>query len=379
MSMMIDGIDFQELESEKYWSFPKSFKGDPKEETRNMIFSGNYIGARKMDGAYYRFIKDMDGNMRLQGRSKSVSGEYLDKLDHVPHLLSYFENLPNGTCLLGEIYFPRNEGSSNVTTIMGCLAPKAVERQAKGPKLHYYIFDVWAYAGKSKMNTKIEDRVRLLDDMYNDWADDANNERYPGVAYVEFARYHTGADLWNLLQCTLEVGGEGIVMTKMGTVPSPGKRTARKTLKVKKEISENIDCFFTGRGTTPTRLYTGKEIESWKYWQDIRTGNKIEGALYKDYKNGGTIEPVTKPFFYGWVGSMEIGVLKDGIIYPIGYLSGLADEIKSDPGAQAMKCIEVTAMEILPDTGALRHGKLERFRPDLSPEDCTYEKLKNCI
>ena len=99
MSMLIDGIDFQNLEAEKYWSFPKSYKKDPKEETRNMIFSNNYIGARKMDGAYYRFIKDMDGNMRLQGRSKSVSGEYLDKLDHVPHLLPYFESLPNGTCL----------------------------------------------------------------------------------------------------------------------------------------------------------------------------------------------------------------------------------------------------------------------------------------
>ena len=389
MSMLIDGIDFQELEAEKYWSFPKSFKGDPKEETRNMIFSGNYMGARKMDGAYYRFIKDMDGNMRLQGRSRSVSGEYLDKLDHVPHLMSYFENLPNGTCLLGEIYFPKNEGSSNVTTIMGCLAPKAIERQEKGPKLHYYIFDVWAYAGKSKMNMKIEDRVRLLDDMYNDWADDANHERYPGVAYVEFAGYWTGKDLWELLQKTLSIGGEGIVMTKMGTVPSPGKRTARKTLKVKKEISENIDCFFTGRGTTPTRIYTGKEIESWKCWQDIRTGNKLEGALYKDYKDGATIEPITKPFFYGWAGSLEIGVLRkhvvgdnDGLlcpeypgyrIFPIGFLSGLTDEIKSDPGAQRMKCIEVTAMEIL-ETGGIRHAKLERFRPDLAPSDCTYEK-----
>ena len=60
MSMLIDGIDFQNVEAEKYWSFPKSFKGDPKEETRNMIFSGNYMGARKMDGAYYRFIKDME-------------------------------------------------------------------------------------------------------------------------------------------------------------------------------------------------------------------------------------------------------------------------------------------------------------------------------
>ena len=373
MSMMIDGIDFQELEAEKYWSFAKSFKGDPKEETRNMIFSGNYLGARKMDGAYYRFIKDMDGNMRLQGRSKSVSGDYLCKLDHVPHLLPYFERLPNGTCLLGEIYFPKNEGSSNVTTIMGCLIPKAIERQEKGEKLHYYIFDVWAYDGKSYMNTKMEDRVARIDEMYNEWADDANHERHSAIGYVEFAHYYEGKELWTRLQGILANGGEGIVMTKKGTVPQPGKRPARKTLKVKKELQENIDCFFTGRGTPPTRIYSGKEIETWKYWQNMRTGEKIEGQLYKDYKDGVALEPLTKPAFYNWAGSLEIGVLKDGEVYPIGFLSGLADEIKADPGAQRMKCIEVAAMEIL-ETGGIRHGKLMRFRPDLEPSDCTYEK-----
>ena len=363
MSMIIDGIDFQELDAEKFWSFPKSFKGDPKEETRNMIFSGNYIGARKMDGAYYRFIKDMDGNMRLQGRSRSVSGEYLDKFDHVPQLMEFFNELPNGTCLLGEIYFPKNEGSSEVTKIMGCLTPKAIERQAKGDKLHYYVFDIWAWEGKSYMNKKCEYRFDELN---------ACARAYP-FKYVEWAEYFSGKELWDLLQRTLEDGGEGIVMTKMGTAPSPGKRTARKTLKVKKEISENIDCFFTGRGTAPTRLYTGKEIGTWKYWQDIRTGAKMEGALYNEYRNGATIEPVTKPFFYGWAGSLEIGVLKDGEVFSIGYLSGLEDAIKADPGAQAMRCIEVTAMEIL-ETGGIRHAKLERFRPDLAPTDCTYEK-----
>ena len=373
MSMMIDGIDFQNVEAEKYWSFPKSFKGDPKEETRNMIFSGNYMGARKMDGAYYRFIKDMDGNMRLQGRSKSVSGEYLDKLDHVPHLLPYFESLPNGTCLLGEIYFPNNEGSSNVTTIMGCLAPKAIERQQKGDKLHYYIFDVWAYDGTSYMNKTIEDRIYELNEIYNNWADDGNHERPNAITQIDFATYYEGEALWEQLQKILAAGGEGIVMTKKGTVPSPGKRTARKTLKVKKELSENIDCFFTGRGTKPTRLYSGKEIQTWKYWENMRTGNKVEGEFYKDYAAGALYEPVTKPYFYGWAGSLEIAVLKHGMVYPIGFLSGLTDEIKADPSAQRMKCIEVTAMEILP-TGGIRHAKLERFRPDLAPIDCTYEK-----
>lgn len=391
--MIIDGIDFKNLESEKYWSFPKSFKGNSKEETRNMIFSGNYLGARKMDGAYYRFIKDMDGNMRLQGRSKSVSGEYLDKLDHVPHLLPYFESLPNGTCLLGEIYFPNNEGSSNVTTIMGCLAPKAVERQTKGPKLHYYIFDVWAWDGVSCLTDCLESRIELVNNMYNDWCDDGNNERPNAITQIDFATYYEGKELWEQLQKILADGGEGIVMTKKGTVPSPGKRTARKTLKVKKELQENIDCFFTGRATAPTRLYSGKEIKTWKYWQNIRTGEKIEGEMFKDYQSGVAIEPVTKPYFHGWAGSLEIGVLvphtpgaNDGLlcpeypeyrIHPIGYLSGLSDEIKANAMSQRLKCIEVSAMEIFPDTYALRHGKLERFRPDLSPKDCTLEKNFN--
>lgn len=73
----IDGIDFHNLDAEKYWTFAKSYKGNSKEETEYMIKSGNYVGSLKQDGHYARFIKDEDGNMMLQGRSKSVSGEYL--------------------------------------------------------------------------------------------------------------------------------------------------------------------------------------------------------------------------------------------------------------------------------------------------------------
>lgn len=391
MGNLIDGINFFELESEKFWSFPKSYKKNSKAETKQMIFSGNYIGSRKMDGAYYRFIKDMDGNMVLQGRSRSVNGTFLDKLDHVPHLSYFFNNLPNGTCLLGEIYFPNNEGSNKVTTIMGCLTDKAIKRQEVGDKLHYYIFDVWAYNGYSLMNTPFEERIKYLDrikgDIYYICGNGAQDQMkmYPHgeeatlkkiIPEIDFAKYYSGEKLWDELHHILEIGGEGVVITKRDSLPQPGKRTARKTLKIKKEIAQTIDCFFTGKAAAPTRQYNGKEIQTWKYWEDLRTGEKLEGIFYDDYFNGRAIEPITKPYFYGWAGSLEIGVirLKDNKIIPIGWLSGLTDEIKSNWKDYKNKPIEVTAMEFTEDR-ALRHGKLVKFRPDLTFEDCNYEKI----
>lgn len=366
----IDNIDFHELPAEKFWSFPKSYKKDIKEETRNMIFSGDYIGSRKMDGAYYRFIKDMDGNMVLQGRSRGVSGDFLDKYDWVPQLHPFFESLPNGTCLLGEIYFPENEGSSNVTKIMGCLMQKARERQEKGDKLHYYIFDVWAFNGESFLEKKIEDRINTLIDIEAEYVSE----------YVEVAAYFEGNELWEQLQLILENGGEGVVITKKGTIPEPGKRKARKSLKIKKEISNTIDCFFTGKGTEPTKEYTGKELETWPYYINTITDERLEvKEHYREYMTGSPIIPVTKPYYYGWAGSLEIGVVKGDKVVPIGLLSGLSDDLKSRPTAQKGKTIEVSCMELqYHDDGrqpGLRHAKFVQFRPDKNWKECKWEDI----
>lgn len=365
----IAGIAFHELESEKYWSFPKSYKKDPKTETRNMIFSGDYLGARKMDGAYYRFIKDNEGNMSLQGRSRGVAGSFLNKIGHVPHLHKFFEKLPNGTCFLGEIYFPEKEGSSNVTTIMGCGEEKAIARQNTGPKLHYYIFDVWAWEGQSFMSIPCETRFHNI----GAFSKIFNNE------YVEWAKYYEGAELWEQLEIILECGGEGIVMTKKGTHPEPGKRPARKTLKVKKELANTIDCIFTGKATPPTHEYNGKELETWQYWENTLSGEKKQGNYFRAYMNGEPWIPVTKPYFNDWAGSLEIGLVKGDKVIPIGYLSGLADEIKANVEKYKGAPIEVSAMEIqYHEDGrqpGLRHAKLVRFRPDLSITECNWEKV----
>lgn len=357
-------IDFRNLPVQKYWTFGANAKIDPKVEAKNMIFSGEYIGSRKMDGAFYKFWKDENGNMELLGRSKSVNGDYLNKIDWVPHLHSFFNELPNGTCLIGEIYFPNNEGSHNVTTIMGCLKDKAIARQNAGAKLHYYIFDVLAFNGMSLLDQPIGFRVETL----------KMAEKVHKSEYVEWAKYFEGKELWDELQKILASGGEGVVITKKGTCYQPGKRPARQTLKIKRELQETIDCFFTGRISAPTRLYTGTTLPSWTYWENVKTGEKYLEVLYKEYLNGEPIEPVTKSYFFGMAGSLEIGVLKDGKVHPLGWLSGLSDEIKSNYKEYKGKCLEVGAMQFT-DDGALRHAKMIQLRPDLTIQDCTWEKL----
>ena len=355
MENYIDGIDFYNVEPQKYWTPPASWAPErKKQEVRDAIFSGEYVGARKMDGAFYKFLKDEDGNMKLLGRSKSVSGEYLNKIDWVPQLHSFFESLPNGTCLIGEIYFPNNEGSNHVTTIMGCLKDKALARQVSGDKLHYYIFDVLAYEGKSLLKTNIEDRLENFG-----WLN--------STKYIEIADYFEGKELWDVLQIVLADGGEGIVITKKGTCYQPGKRPARQTFKVKKELQETIDVVILG-ANPPTREYSGKEIMTWRLWEDLRTGEKLEGQLYKDYSDGVAIEPVTKTYWNGWAGSLIIGMRKDDKIITVGSLSGMAEEVLSHWEDYKGKVAEISGMQIM-ETGGIRHPRFIQWRPDLTARD----------
>ena len=105
-------------------------------------------------------------------------------------------------------------------------------------------------------------------------------------------------ELWNMIQKTLASGGEGGVIIHKDSKYQPGKRSTKVSLKIKKELQDTIDCFFTGRISSPARDYTGKDIENWKYWENIKTGEKLQGALYNDYFNGTMpIEPVTKNYW----------------------------------------------------------------------------------
>lgn len=360
----INGYDFYNMKAEKYYAPTKN--QNIQELVRNAVFSGDYIGSRKVDGHWYMIIKDEDGNLIFRGRTESVNGGYHNKINHVPHLRDEFEKLPNGTVYLGELYFASKEGSRNVTTIMGCLEKKAVERQEKGEKLSFYVFDCLAYDGDNLMGQGLKLRSRML-------------HIFSNSDYIKVANYINGERLLEYISYCRAQDWEGVVLQRADGVYEPGKRPARKSIKVKKELDNEIDCFLTGVYKPSTWEYTGKEIETWTYWWDDKNERKMEGLFYEDYSRGLPIVPITKGAFYGWAGAVEIGVVKNEEIVPIGWISNVTEEIKTQivqkDSPLIHKVCKVSAMLIEHDTHALRHARIMEWRDDISWKDCTYEKV----
>ena len=369
MKGFINGYNFADLEVQKYFAPPASWSDEKKKcETRNRIFSGDWYGARKVDGALYVFLKDEDGNITLRGRSKSVNGEYLDKWDHLPQLEGWASEIPNGSCLLGEVYRPGDEGSKVTTTIMGCLTNKAIERQKEeSQKMHYYVFDVLAWDGESFLKKKAIDRFDFLITLWR---------AYPSK-YVEYAEYVSGSALWDTLQELLLDGFEGMVITKGDSYYEPGKRPSKTTLKVKQELKETIDCVVIG-ANPPTRISNTTEIINWTYWENSLTHEKMNGEFFNEYEKGLPIEPVTKNYFYGWCGSLKLGLYdEEGKMHHVGDLSGVTDEIKENWKDYIGKVVEISAMEITTNQQGgfgFRHPRMLGFR-EKNPQECTLAQI----
>lgn len=372
--IIIDGVRFDDMTPMKYWSFPKSYSKEKKKmEAFTAANSGQYIGARKMDGFWGMIVRDMEGQFHLRSRTESVNGGYTDKAEWIPWITEGLKNIPNGTVLIGEVYFPNNEGSRKITTVLNCLKEKCIKRQESGDKLNFYVFDILAFDGKDLIDTPIEKRVNtyLIDKL----APLVPNE------FVQIANYLEGPELWEMYQDVLAVGGEGIVITRKDCSYLCGKRTAHLTIKLKKELLDTIDAFVTGNYKVAKIEYEGKEIKTWKFWQNSKTGEKFCKECFDEYVSGATIEPITKAAYYGWASSIEFAVMRDGVVTPIAWISGITDEVKKDivenPERLKNKVAELTAMEIECISGvcSLRHGKIEKWREDKNPEDCDYSQL----
>ena len=391
----------RELEPEKYWSFPSNWSKEKREyEISNMISSGRYSFQLKTDGNYSAFCCDFDGDKRLITRGKSVkTGEYGIISDKVFFFEALSQAFEKPTRLIGEIYFDKGI-DKHVGSVLRSSTHKALSIQDKNyyqeisktykfsakdkrdienneffnTKLKMRIFDCWYFEGKNLIEEPWIKRQEYV-------LEAVKKINHPLVSAVKFKAMDEL--FYDELFKILAAGGEGIVAYLNSGKVEPGKRTARKTLKIKQELSQEIDCFICGT-EPPIREYTGKNLANWMYWEDIRTGNKIYGNHFLDYQLGElNIEPITKSYFNDWPGAIKCGVFdENNDIYVLCKCSGLTEdfkeELKNNYNQYHMMPIKITGMAISTSEGlSVRHPKLVSLREnDIELKDCSIEKIK---
>ena len=344
------------------------------------------LGTIKKDGYWETIIKE---NNQVYMFSRSVSkttGFYSEKIDNVPHLKNWaMKNLPNGTCLIGEAYYPGGT-SKDVTKILGCLSDKAIERQAGSyGNLHYYIHDLLKYNGYDYVVNQVPYSKRYSDlCMYID----IQAEHIPEVEV---------AGIWDSVYCNLAKvteqelldGEEGMVFRTESGLYLPGKRRPNIMFKIKESI-DTIDLVITDL-LDPEMRYTGKDVEHWPYWIEYNPENpeefwkipvaniKVSYVAYNHLPE--SYIPVTKAYYFGWKNAFELSAYdNNGTLVPVVRVaSGLTDQMREDiakhPDSYLGKVCSISAMSVDPQELSIRHPVFIDIRYDKDPKECKIKDI----
>ena len=346
----------QELYPEaKMYSAMKINKGTD-ELLKKVCESGTAFGQIKKDGYWYQFEKHEHYSYLFSRSASTVTKLQSEKSANVPHIMKALSVLPKDTILIGEIYYPGGS-SKTVTTIMGCLPKKAIERQnGKSGLIHYYIHDIIMFNGLDFVKNKVSnyDRYRILKKIFEKY-NLAND-------YIELAEAWTD-NLYSRVGTALAAGEEGMVIKVKDGIYEPDKRPLTM-LKAKKV--DFIDAVIIGF-EEPTKEYYGKEIQNWNYWIQNENGQPLA---------------VTKPYYMGWHNSrIKIGAYDNkGTLVEIGTIhSGISDEMKEDmtnnPNKYLNKVCSIQCMELDKKEHTIRHGFFKYMRDDKDIIDCQIEDI----
>ena len=372
-------MDLFSMEPMKYWAPASSMSAETKRQhLEQMITSGQYVWSEKFDGNWSRAIITKERvALQTRGISKKTGtyGEIQNKVFFWENVINAFSDT---TIILGEVFLPGGI-DKDCGSILRCLDDKARARQ-KDKKLEWRIFDVLALDGDILLDTPFEERIKLIPQVVKR----INNPLVSGIKYHEMDE-----NFFDDISNIFSRGGEGAVCAKKNMIYIPGKRGPHSwdTVKVKQEISADVDCFITGVEPA-VRDYTGKDIANWTMWEDERTGEKLLGNYFGEYQSGRSIRPISKGYYYEWPGAVYTSVYnKTGDIIPLCKVAGLTEELKTelrDNFDEWYMCpLTIGGMMVSTaqanDSGigiSIRHPYIKSIRKnDLNPEDCTLEKI----
>jgi ATP-dependent DNA ligase len=290
-----------------------------------MWLDSNWVAEEKYDGdrRIAQFVPAILGSrVRFTGTRESVDGTgFVEKTDNLPHLNRAPDSL-KGTVLDGEMTAPFAKDfpggkSKYVTAIMGSGALKAIAKQERAGWLTYVVFDCLYFQGMDVRGMTLDARRSYVLKALALWEKE----------YAVLVKKHTG-DKQAYFKQILRAGGEGVILKNIHHTYGNEKLW----VKVKGEWTADV-------------VITGFEPGKGKYSGTL-------GALV----------------FAQYVGKQ---------LTKMGTCSGMTDTLRDQIWHEKARydgwVIEVVHNGREP-TGAFRHPRFSRFRPDKSPKDCIYRE-----
>jgi len=282
----------------------------------SLLDNDRYIAEPKLDGARYMLYLDHDGSVHLYSRQRFPA---IDKAANVPHIAKPYPGF-EGTMLDGEIMLPGQEQLGDTTGIMNSLPAKAIATQEKVGKVKYHVFDILFLRGVDVRSKPLRERRELLAQTCRDM----NNHEaiWPVVQAKDKATY---------FRALVDAGQEGMVIKNLDASYGMGWVKCKR----RSDFSVVISGYQQGNGKYATTL-----------------------------------------------GAVLFSVYKDGKLVEVGKCSGMTDaerhDIWKNRDAYMGRVIDVFAQEVTKD-GRFRHPVWHRFRDDVEPATCTWEKTTDDV
>lgn len=300
----------------------------------------NVVADEKIDGCRYKMCN-----------GRFFSSDNIEKTANFPHLTIFFKqlNMPN-MFLDGEINYP-GKTSQFCTRVTGAKVEVAKSFQENNGPIHYTIYDILRLPNGTWLNGQPWNiRRKYLEYFYDTYVRGTVMEEF-----IHLTRYEID-DKVSFIDEILASGGEGVVLKRMDSVYYLGKKPMWTWMKVKQH--DQADLFIIGY-KEPKKEYSGGNIASWPYWREEK----------------GVQIPVTKFYYYNWIGAIKLGAYVNGEATHICDVSGLDENLRSkiseDRDAYIGKVVRVDYMETT-EAGYPRHPAFTNFHETKTAKECVW-------
>jgi ATP-dependent DNA ligase len=303
---------------------PAKARGTFSEELWDSPF---WSADEKYDGDR-RIAQFCKGAVRFTGsRESKKDGLLVEKTANVPHLNLAHGQL-TGTVLDGEMLAPwPGARSKDTCAVMGSKAARAIELQEKRGWLKFVVFDCLYFCGEDIRERPLYERRAAAVMALHKW----------GNVHTSFADVMMH-EKRSFLSQIWKRGGEGVILKKNDSKYGDEK----SWVKVKKELTVDV----------------------------VILGFQKPRALSKK-RSGETTE--TKWAARGLIGSFTYGMFRGAKLVELGTCSGMTDAEREAMTRHPRRYVgQVAELEcqLIEPSGALRHPRFVRMRPDKNPRDC---------